>query len=47
MEFFAKMGVSFQTLTIFPKQFTLGVSQGYEFASDKTKQNSSALSYIS
>ena len=36
-----------QPLTIFAKHFILPVSQGYEYASDKTKQNPGALSIIS
>ena len=36
-----------QPLTIFAKHFILGVSQGYEYASDKTKQMPGALSFIS
>ena len=35
-----------QPLTIFPKHFILGVSQGYEYVSDKAKQNPGALSLI-
>ena len=37
----------FQPLTIFAKHFILGVSQGCEYASDKTKQNPGVLSLIS
>ena len=35
-----------QPLTFFAKHFILGVSQGYEYASDKAKQNPGALSLI-
>ena len=35
--FFAKINDCIQTLTIFTKHFILGVSQGCEYASDKTK----------
>ena len=34
-------------LTIFAKDFILFVSQGYEYASDKTKQNPVVMSFIS
>ena len=47
MEPFAKLVDCFQLLTILAKLFVLGVSQGYEYASDKTKQNPSALTFIS
>ena len=47
MEFFAKMFYCIQPLAIFAKHFILGVSQSYEYVSDKTKQNSCALSFIS
>ena len=36
-----------QPLTIFAKHLILGVSQVYEYGSDKTKQNPELLSYIS
>ena len=39
MELFAKIADCIQPLTIFAKHFMLGVSQGYEYASDKTKRN--------
>ena len=39
MEFLAKIVHCIQPLTIFAKHFTLVFSQGYEYASDKTKQN--------
>ena len=35
-----------QPLTTFSKYFMLFVSQGYEYASDKTKQNPCVLSLI-
>ena len=35
-----------QPLTFFAKHFILGVSQGYEYASNKGKQNPSALPLI-
>ena len=47
MEFSTKIVDCIQPLTIFAKHFILGVSQGYEYASDKTKQNLGALSLIS
>ena len=47
MEHFAKVVDCIQPLTIFAKHFVLGVSQGYENASDKTKQSRGALSFIS
>ena len=46
MELFPKIVDCIQPLAIFAKYFLLGISQGYEYASDKTKQNSSALSLI-
>ena len=46
MELSAKKVDCIQPLTIFAKHFILGVSQGYEYASDKTKQNLGALSLI-
>ena len=46
MELFAKIVDCIQPLTIFAEQFILGVSHGYEYASDKTKQNPGALSFI-
>ena len=36
-----------QLLTAFAKQFMLSVSQGYKYASDKSKLNPGALSLIS
>ena len=45
MEFFAKIVDWIQPLSIFAKHFMLGVSQGYEYASDKAK-NPGALSFI-
>ena len=47
MELSPKIIDCIQPLTIFAKHFILGVSQGYEYASDKAKQNSGALSLIS
>ena len=47
MELFAKIVDCPQPLTIFAEHFILFVSQGYEYASDKTKQNPGALSFIS
>ena len=47
MQLFAKLIDCIQPLIIFAKHFTLGVSQGYEYASDKTKQSPGALSFIS
>ena len=46
MEFFTKIVDCIQPLTIFAKHFILGVSQGYEYASDKAKQNPGAMSLI-
>ena len=47
MEPFAKIVNSLLYSTIFAKRFILCVSQGYKYASDKTKQNASVLSFIS
>ena len=47
MELFAKIVDCIQPLTIFSKHFILFVSQGYEYASDRTKQNPGILSFIS
>ena len=47
MNLFVKIVDCIQPLTIFGKHFILGVSQGYEYASDKTKQNPGELSFIS
>ena len=46
MEVFAKIIDCIQPLTILEKHFILGVSQGFEYASDKTK-HLGALSFIS
>ena len=46
MEFFEKIVDCIQPLTIFAEHFTLFVSQGYEYASDKTKQTPDMLSFI-
>ena len=42
----AKVVDFIQPLTNFEKHFILGVSQGYEYASDKAKQNPGAFSHI-
>ena len=42
----AKIVDSIQPLTIFAKHLILGVSQGYEYASHKAKQNPDALSLV-
>ena len=47
MELFAKIVGCTQPLRIFAKHFTLGVSQSYEYVSDKAKQNLEVLSLIS
>ena len=47
MELFAKIIGCIQPLTIFAKRSILGVSQGYEYASNKSKQKPDALSVIS
>ena len=47
MELAAKIVDCIQPLTIFAKHFILDVSQCYEYAPDKTKQNPGALSFIS
>ena len=47
MEFSTKIVECIQPLTIFGKQFILGVSQGYEYVSGKATQNPGALSLIS
>ena len=44
MELFAKIIDCIQPSTILAKHFILGVSHGYEYASDKTKQNPGTLS---
>ena len=46
MELYPKIVDCIQTLPIFAKHFRLGVSQGFEYASDKDKQNPGALSLI-
>ena len=46
-DLFAKIVDCIQPLTIFSENFLLGVSQDYEYASDKTKQSPGALSFIS
>ena len=47
MELSEKIVDCIQTLVIFAKHFILSVSQGYEIASDKTKENPAALLFIS
>ena len=47
MELFAKIVDCIQPLTIFTEHFILFVSQGYEYVSDKTKQNPGVLSFTS
>ena len=47
MELFAKIVDCTQPLTIFAEHFILFLSQGYEYAFDKTKQNPGVLSFIS
>ena len=44
MELSPKIVDCVQSLSIFAKHFILGVSQGYEYASNETKQNPCALS---
>ena len=46
MEFSTKIVDGIQPLTIIAKHFILGVSQGYEYVSDKAKQNPGVLSLI-
>ena len=46
MELSAKIVDCIQPFTIFAKQVMLGVSHGYEYASDKAKQIPGALSPI-
>ena len=43
MEFSTKIVDCIQPLTFFAKHFILGVSLGYEYVSDKAKQNHGAL----
>ena len=45
--FFSKIVDCIQPFTIFAKHFILGVSKGYECASDKTNEKTGALSFIS
>ena len=47
MKLLAKIVDCIPPLTIFSKDFMLGVLQGYEYACDKTKQNPGALSFVS
>ena len=46
MELPVKIVNCIQPLTTFAKQFILGISQGYEYASYEAKQNPGALSLI-
>ena len=46
MELSAKIVDCIRPLTILAKHFILGVSQGYEYISDKAEQNPGALSFI-
>ena len=46
MEFSTKIVDCIHLLTILAKHFMLGVSQGYEYVSDKAKQNPGVLSLI-
>ena len=46
MEFSTKIVDCIHLLTIFAKHFILSVSQGYEYVSDKAKQNPGVLSII-
>ena len=46
MAFSTKVVGCIQPLNIFAKHFILGVSHGYEYVSDKTKQNPGVLSLI-
>ena len=43
MEFSTKIVYCTHPLTVLAKHFILGVSQGYEYVSDKAKQNPGAL----
>ena len=47
MELFTKIVICIQPLTSFAKHSISGVSQPYEYASDKIKQTSGALSFVS
>ena len=47
MELFPNIVDCIKPLTIFAKKLILFVSQGYEYASDKIKQNLGVLSFIS
>ena len=46
MEFSAKIVDCIQPLTILAKHVILGFSQGYEYVSDKAKQNPGAVSLV-
>ena len=45
MELSAKIVNCILPLTVFAKHFILSVSQGYEYASDKAKQNSGVVTF--
>ena len=47
MELFAKIVDWIQPLTIFRKHSILGISQAFEYASDKTKEKPGAFSFMS
>ena len=47
MDLFAKIIDWSQPLTIYTEHFIFGVSQGYEYVSNNTKQHPGALSFIS
>ena len=47
MELFAKLVDCIQPLTVFGKHSILGISQAFEYASDKTKQKPGAFSFMS
>ena len=47
MKLFAEIVDCIQLSTIFTKHYILDVSQGYEYASNKTKENPGVLSFIS
>ena len=47
MDASAKLVECIQPLTVFTKRSILGISQGFEYVSNKTKQKPTALSFIS
>ena len=47
MKLFAEIVDCIQLSTIFTKHYILDVSQGYEYASNKTKENPGVLPFIS